>query len=474
MDPAKLTLEPQLKLRLARNTALLVGALVVFNTVLLAALGFLLFGIEQHWLPVNAADALRLTIFALIAGSVGNALLGTLFVTYFRHQITKRLQCLLGNIDAAGFGKEYSPVGGDDEIAKIDSSFHNLAESLREMAEKERAILDYASDVICCFDLSGKCISVNSSCKRLWGYEADELIGENIFELVTPEDRQRLAGNVRSVHSKPGPGSYELRISKKGGSFADTMWSLYWSSERSWIVAVIYDITQRRNQERAQSEFTAMVSHDLRAPLATVQMYLQAVEMQIWGDVPEQYRQQSTRVKNLLDHLMAITDEILSYEKVAATDFSLNRQEIELNQVVERAVYAVAGLAAQKKVAIDVQPFQIRLIGDGERLTQVLVNLLSNAIKFSPKGEKVTVSAAEDATFGMIQVSDRGPGVSDEQKGRIFDKFAQASDDKASWGTGLGLAICRQIIERHGGRTGVSDALGGGSVFWVKIPKAPV
>jgi signal transduction histidine kinase len=74
----------------------------------------------------------------------------------------------------------------------------------------------------------------------------------------------------------------------------------------------------------------------------------------------------------------------------------------------------------------------------------------------------------------MVHVRDKGPGVSDDEKGRIFDKFAQSSDTKALEGTGLGLAICKQIIERHGGRIGVSDAQGGGSLFWVKIPKTPV
>ncbi|HEY9720018.1 MAG TPA: PAS domain-containing sensor histidine kinase [Trichormus sp.] len=471
-----MTLEPPVESRLARKTVLLLIALGVFNACLLSALSCLLFGIELHWHQINADDAMRLTKVALIAGLAGNALLGAAFVGYFHRQITKRLEHLLRNIDLVGQGQTCAAVEGQDEIAKIDSSFRKLAESLRESAEKERAITDYASDVICCFELSGQCISINPSCKRLWGYDPEELIGQNIFDLVTPEDRQRLAGNVRSVLGKAGPGNYELRIRKKDGNLSDTMWSLYWSSERLWIVAVIYDITPRKTQERAQAEFTAMVSHDLRSPLATVQMFLQAIEMQVWGGVPAEYIKQSARSRQLLEHLMTITEQILSYEKVAATDFTLELQEVELSQVVDTAAFAVEGLAAKKKVTIAVEPTDtgVQLVADKERLTQVLINLLSNAIKFSPAGEKVSVSTAADATFVTVQVRDKGPGVSDDEKGRIFDKFAQSSDTKALEGTGLGLAICKQIIERHGGRIGVSDAQGGGSLFWVKIPKTPV
>jgi signal transduction histidine kinase len=203
-------------------------------------------------------------------------------------------------------------------------------------------------------------------------------------------------------------------------------------------------------------------------------MYLHAVEMQIWGGVPDAYRKQAAKLRQLLDRLMGITDEILSFEKVAATDFSLDRKELDLSQVIDAAVFAVEGLAVKAKVAMAVEPLKTSLIGDAERLTQVFVNLLSNAIKFSPEGDTVTLSAAEDATFVYVHVQDKGPGVIDEEKGRIFDKFAQASETKAFDGTGLGLAISKQIIERHGGRIGVSDAEGGGSVFWVKIPKVPV
>lgn len=466
--------EPQLKSRLARKTIVLLLGLVLFNAALLSALSFLLIGIEQHWMSVDAADAMRLTKTALIAGLAGNAILGAFFVAYFRKQITGRLEALLRNIDAARHGGGFAPVEGDDEIATVDSNFRILADSLREMAEKERAILDYASDVICCFDLSGACISVNLSCQRLWGYRPEELIGQNVFDLVAQSDRQRLAGNVRSVYGKPGPASYELKIERKDGSFADTSWSLYWSSERSWIVAVIHDITERKNQERAQAEFTAMVSHDLRSPLATVQMFLQSVEMQLWGSVSEQYRQQSLKSRQLLDHLLTVTEDLLTYEKAAATDITLERKPIELSAVIEQALFAVSGMATKREIAIDAAPCRIKFVADAERLTQVLVNLLSNAIKFSPRGGRVSIFATEDETFAIIQVADRGPGISDEEKGRIFDKFAQAQSEQAKAGTGLGLAICKMIVERHGGRIGVSDAQGGGSLFWVKIPKSPV
>jgi two-component system OmpR family sensor kinase len=137
-------------------------------------------------------------------------------------------------------------------------------------------------------------------------------------------------------------------------------------------------------------------------------------------------------------------------------------------------VFSVIALATQGKVNVKVSPCQTSLNGDRERLTQVMVNLLTNAIKYSPPQGTVAVSVSEDPAFVVVQVADNGPGVRDENKGLIFDKFAQASVPHKKEGTGLGLAICKLIIERHGGRIGVSDGSAGGSVFWFKIPKEPL
>jgi len=116
------------------------------------------------------------------------------------------------------------------------------------------------------------------------------------------------------------------------------------------------------------------------------------------------------------------------------------------------------------------------VIGDENRIVQVLVNLLSNAVKFSPRGSAITMSAQETAGFVEVAVRDRGRGVPRSYQRSIFERFQQveASDSRQKGGTGLGLAICKTIVEQHGGTIGVESEVGRGSTFWFRIPMVPI
>jgi signal transduction histidine kinase len=249
------------------------------------------------------------------------------------------------------------------------------------------------------------------------------------------------------------------------------LWSLYWSLEHSWIVAVVHDITARKETERLQAGIIAMVSHDLRAPLATVQMFLQGLDAGVWGELPKQLRATGAKSKLLLDRLISLSDDILSFEKIEDGDDSLDMHELEIAKVIEDATHAVSAMAAQSRVFINTPNTTSQVFGSHNRLVQVLTNLLTNAIKYSPAEEAVSILVSEDDSDLTVQVWDKGPGISDQNKNLIFEKFKQVQSSKTKSGTGLGLAICKQIIEHHGGRIGVSDAPYGGSIFWFRIPK---
>ena len=190
---------------------------------------------------------------------------------------------------------------------------------------------------------------MNPASSRLWGYEPGELKNTNMFDVIAPADRNLLAGNLRSVSRKSVPGEYELRVTRKDGTLAETLWSLYWSVEHSWVVAVVHDITARKIAERQQAEFVAMVSHDLRAPLGTVQMFLQGFEIGMWGELPESLRESGKKSKKLLDRLVNLTDDILSYEKIDASEATLDMREIQASSVIDDAVHSLSGFALQNK-----------------------------------------------------------------------------------------------------------------------------
>ena len=153
-------------------------------------------------------------------------------------------------------------------------------------------------------------------------------------------------------------------------------------------------------------------------------------------------------------------------------------REVQISGLIERAIEANSALAKQYGVSVrrDAGAADAVVRTDSDRLAQVLLNLLSNAVKFSPRGEEVTVSVEELGPYVRIAVRDRGPGIPDEYKTLIFEKFAQvdATDTRRKGGTGLGLTIVRQTMARLGGRVGHAPAPSGGTVFYADVPSADV
>jgi signal transduction histidine kinase len=144
--------------------------------------------------------------------------------------------------------------------------------------------------------------------------------------------------------------------------------------------------------------------------------------------------------------------------------------------VVRLSVSSVDAFAQQKQIEVIADQPAVEVMGDEDRLIQVLVNLLSNAIKFSPKGAKVSVNYRIVEGACEIRVKDDGPGIPADNVDSVFERFKQLDTTRAQHksGSGLGLAICKEIVQAHGGKIGVDSQIGKGSVFWFRVPLAPV
>jgi CheY-like chemotaxis protein/anti-sigma regulatory factor (Ser/Thr protein kinase) len=174
------------------------------------------------------------------------------------------------------------------------------------------------------------------------------------------------------------------------------------------------------------------------------------------------------------ERLVRLINDILDIEKIESGKMNFALQPVELGAALEQAIEANRGFADNLNVQLVLEPVAepALTLADPDRLTQVITNLLSNAAKFSPSGEAVSIGLATQADRHRITVADRGPGIPDEFRSRIFSKFAQAdaSDTRAQGGTGLGLSIVREIVTRLGGSVGFEARDGGGTVFHVDLP----
>jgi hypothetical protein len=212
----------------------------------------------------------------------------------------------------------------------------------------------------------------------------------------------------------------------------------------------------------------------MRTPLTSISGSLGLLKGGAAGELPERAMRLITIAHSNSERLVRLINDILDIEKIESGKMNFALQPVELGAALEQAIEANRGFADNLNVQLVLEPVAepALTLADPDRLTQVITNLLSNAAKFSPPGEAVSIGLATQADRHRITVADRGPGIPDEFRSRIFSKFAQAdaSDTRAQGGTGLGLSIVREIVTRLGGSVGFEARDGGGTVFHVDLP----
>jgi signal transduction histidine kinase len=278
------------------------------------------------------------------------------------------------------------------------------------------------------------------------------------------------------ILSKEQRGNFENRVRCKDRGVVDFAWSAHWSAQDQTLFCVARDISERKMIDRLKRDFVAMVSHDLRTPLTSIQMLLSLLEAEAYGPLNENGRENVAAAEASVERLIGLVNGLLDLEKMESGKLDLLRESWHVGDVLEPSLQAVRGFAFQQGVSVVVPVHaDIEIFADRDRLVQVLINLISNAIKFSPRGGTVDLTVAEEPRWVTFGVKDQGRGVPPEMREAIFDRFKQVEHDDArvKGGSGLGLAICKAIVERHGGLIGVDSVEGKGSNFWFKLPRQP-
>lgn len=223
--------------------------------------------------------------------------------------------------------------------------------------------------------------------------------------------------------------------------------------------------------EQRKQEFVSTICHDLRSPLANVQISLALAAKGKFGDLNEKGVERFSKAEKSIDRLIVLLNKLLDAERMEAGLVELEVTKIDLKDVVVQSMDAVRSLADERSVRLQSREEEITLVGDSDRLIRVVINLLSNAIKFSPKGARVSVTMRTvDNTTAEVRISDQGPGIPPEDVEKIFERFHRISNSKGPSGIGLGLTICKKIVEAHKGTIGVESTMGEGSSFWFRLP----
>jgi len=237
---------------------------------------------------------------------------------------------------------------------------------------------------------------------------------------------------------------------------------------------VYVDVTPQKTLETQRSEFLTVAAHELRTPLTPLSMYLQNIEKRlsrgtsIHPELASKARRQVTRLTRLVEDLLDVS-------RIESGRLEIHRDPVELGDLVGEVVADFRSGTQGHEITLVRPPDHTVVLGDEQRLEQVLVNLLQNAIKYSPDGGRIVVTVGQEGGEAIVSVADQGIGVPAEEQAKLFQRFFRARNaaTRHFGGLGIGLFVSHEIVQHHGGRFLVASESGKGAVFSFTLPLAP-
>lgn len=328
-------------------------------------------------------------------------------------------------------------------------------------------LLNAISDPILGVQEDGRIIFANNAAKAMLALENSVIEGQ-LLANVFPEDI------IKTIMDNFGEGTTNKLITFPNGKEAFV--SIQKNNEQNLqntCLIHIRDANLDRNTNQQQSEFVSNVSHDLRTPLILMKGYISMLKN--IGNLNDQQQMYIQRILTNLESMNNLVNNVLNLERMDS-DISLQTSTFSLNDIIHNSVLNVELPALQKKINIieDYGGLQNILVnGDQILLQQAFLNLLDNAIKFSNIGGKVWVLVSRSGENLRIAIKDEGVGIAPLDQAKVFNRFyrTESNLDRNSGGYGLGLSIVRSVVEKHGGKVGVTSQLGRGSNFHIDLPE---
>jgi PAS domain S-box-containing protein len=352
-----------------------------------------------------------------------------------------------------------------------------------------RSVLEATGDGVIGLDLQGRCTFVNTAGARLLGYDKRDLKGRGIHDFIhhttldgSPTDQEVCPVSVAVRTGETARSLDEVLWRADGMSFPAQLAATPMTDGRETIGVVLTftDLSEIRRAEialqeavRARDEVLAVVSHDLRNPVGTI-----GAASELLLDIPvsdAQRREHLSIINRSAERMGRLIQDLLDVARIESGSFSVHRESVDLVGLSREALDELTARARAKGVELrgpDPEGEAITVEVDRYRILQVLSNLIGNAIKFTPSGGSVSVGLERSVTDVWVSVSDTGPGIPEESRRRLFDRFWKGHRGERK-GAGLGLAIVKGIATAHGGEVVVESASGQGSRFSVRLPVSP-
>ncbi len=354
-------------------------------------------------------------------------------------------------------------------------------EELRASEERYRAVFESTGTAMCILGENGVIERANQELAALSGRPLEQLEGKaRLTDLLAGEDKEAFEKQRRETIRGPARVAARFPLMLRGddaGAVHLLVNMVRIPGTRNLVVSLV-DVTREREYERALEEraqqlrdFLSIASHELRHPITLVKGYVELLAEELGDGGSPRQRTNLKRAQAAAERLNLLGEELTDASRIEQGRYVLKRHRMRLEEVIEQALEEMKGREIENPLYFrrlnECRPIE----ADREKMHRLLVILLENAVKFSPPGGPVEVELEESDFEQVVSVMDRGKGVPDEERLRIFDRFYQIEDVRHhSIGLGLGLYIATEIVEAHGGRIWCDGREGGGSAFRFSVP----
>jgi PAS domain S-box-containing protein len=365
-----------------------------------------------------------------------------------------------------------------------------LERELRTAKGQLEAILQNAGDGITVHDVEGHMLYVNEAAARMSGFPSVEamlaassevyhqtlrrfIVKDEDGHLLKPEDfpGRRALREARSIQQLLH--YYDSVTERSFWSFIKSQPIFNEEGRAQLVVNVLVDVSEQQALEQRKNEFISMASHELKTPVTALRGFTTILQRRLGRQGDEQALHYLSRMDRQLERLSSLINELLDLSKMQAGTLAFQEEIVNLTALIEEIVEDIQGTTTTHRISIE-ERADIRIVGDRDRLGQVLINLLTNAIKYSPEADSVIVRAVVDGERARVSVQDFGIGIAESHHRQVFDRFYQVTEphEKTFPGLGIGLYIAQEIIRRHHGRIWVESSKGKGATFFFTLPLA--
>jgi len=438
-------------------------------------------------LPVSDVVATqRRLVGTLIFGILLIAVLGSGVGALLARHIGRPLHRLTEAATRLSKGNMSDPVVVDARVREValvaqalEGARADLARTLEQLHQEKEWVdhlLEAIVEGIVTLDTYGRITYFSHGAEQITGWQRDEVLELPCDYVFQPQEADQ---SFSELIPRPGRRSKIPVVLRNGHHAILSVTGARLLPPEGFgarVALVFRDVSEEETIHRLLGHFLANVSHEFRTPLAAVAA---SVEL-LMDQAPDLSAEELGVLLNSLHlgvlGLQTLVDNLLESASIEAGHFRVSPRSSDLSKIIAEGIHVTQPLLDKRRQPLIVElPMDLPVVdADPRRAVQVLVNLLSNASKYGPDEGEVAIGATVAGDWVRVTVSDRGPGIPAENRKDLFRRFMRtgSNDGRAQYGAGLGLSVVKAIVEAHGGRVGVDDRLGGGSIFWLTLPKS--